>query len=121
MRKDESYTRSHATCLKSISPIAMVCSSARGVVADDDGEPEEGDADAEGDVNEGSGSTFKLRPWKQRRSAGLGATPANGVSVVPMVDRVHHLMHLWAFEWGYFEGSSKESADAPPSPCAASS
>jgi putative DNA methylase len=66
-----------------------------GVVADDDGEPEEGDADAEGDVNEGSGSTFKLRPWKQRRRAGFGATPTNGVSVVPMVDKVHRLMHLW--------------------------
>ena len=49
-----------------------------GVVADEDGEPEEGDADAEGEVNEGSGSTFKLRPWKQRRRAGFGAAPANG-------------------------------------------
>jgi len=66
-----------------------------GVVADEDGEPEEGDADAEGDVNEGSGSTFKLRPWKQRRRAGFGAAPANGLSAVPIVDLVHHLMHLW--------------------------
>jgi len=67
-----------------------------GVVADEDGEPEEGDADAEGDVNEGSGSTFKLRPWKQRRRAGFGAAPANGSSAVPILDMVHHLMHLWA-------------------------
>ncbi len=66
-----------------------------GVVADEDGEPEEGDADAEGAVNEGSGSTFKLRPWKQRRRAGFGATPSNGSSTVPIVDMVHHLMHLW--------------------------
>ena len=66
-----------------------------GVVADDDGEPEEGDADAEGEVNEGSGSTFKLRPWKQRRRAGFGTAPANGSSAVPIVDMVHHLMHLW--------------------------
>ncbi len=66
-----------------------------GVVADEDGEPEEGDADAEGDVNEGSGSTFKLRPWKQRRRAGFGGASANGSSVVPIVDTVHHLMHLW--------------------------
>jgi len=66
-----------------------------GVVADEDGEPEEGDADAEGDVNEGSGSTFKLRPWKQRRRAGFGAAPANGSSAVSIVDMVHHLMHLW--------------------------
>jgi adenine-specific DNA methylase len=67
-----------------------------GVVADDDGEPEEGDADAEGEINEGSGSTFKLRPWKQRRRAGFGGASANGSSVVPIVDTVHHLMHLWA-------------------------
>ena len=66
-----------------------------GVVAEEDGEPEEGDADAEGDVSEGSGSTFKLRPWKQRRRAGFGATPTNGFSTVPTVDMVHHLMHLW--------------------------
>ncbi len=66
-----------------------------GVVADDDGEPEEGDADAEGEVNEGSGSTFKLRPWKQRRRAGFGAAPANGSSTVPLVDMAHRLMHLW--------------------------
>jgi adenine-specific DNA methylase len=66
-----------------------------GVVADEDGEPEEGDADAEGEVNEGSGSAFKLRPWKQRRRAGFGAAPANGLSGVPIVDMAHHLMHLW--------------------------
>lgn len=66
-----------------------------GVVADEDGEPEEGDADAEGAVNEGSGSTFKLRPWKQRRRAGFGAASANGSSAVPIVDMAHHLMHLW--------------------------
>ena len=66
-----------------------------GVVADDDGEPEEGDADAKGEVNESSGSTFKLRPWKQRRRAGFGAAPSNGSSTVPIVDMVHHLMHLW--------------------------
>lgn len=66
-----------------------------GVDLDDDGEPDEGDADAEGDVTEGSGSTFKLRPWKQRRRAGLGTATVNGSSAVPLVDMAHHLMHLW--------------------------
>lgn len=66
-----------------------------GVDLDEDGEPDEGDADAEGDVTEGSGSTFKLRPWKQRRRAGLGTMPINGSSTVPSVDIAHHLMHLW--------------------------
>jgi hypothetical protein len=66
-----------------------------GVDLDDDGEPDEGDADAEGDVTEGSGSTFKLRPWKQRRRAGLGTATVNGSSTVPLVDMAHYLMHLW--------------------------
>jgi hypothetical protein len=66
-----------------------------GVDLDEDGEPDEGDADAEGDVAEGSGSTFKLRPWKQRRRAGLGTIPINGSTTVPSVDIAHHLMHLW--------------------------
>ena len=66
-----------------------------GVVAEEDGEPEEGNTDAKGDVSEGSGSTFRLRPWKQRRRAGFGATSTNGFSTVPTVDMVHHLLHLW--------------------------
>ncbi|MPZ20367.1 MAG: DUF1156 domain-containing protein [Luteitalea sp.] len=66
-----------------------------GVEQGDDGEPVEGDADAEGDVTEGSGSTFKLRPWKQRRRAGLGMATVNASVTVPLVDMAHHLMHLW--------------------------
>jgi hypothetical protein len=62
---------------------------------DDDGEPIEGDADAEGEVEEGSGSTFKLRPWKQRRRAGFGLPSQNGPGAVPIVDMAHYLMHLW--------------------------
>jgi adenine-specific DNA methylase len=66
-----------------------------GVDLDDDGEPSEGDADAEGEVTEGSGSTFKLRPWKQRRRAGFGTATVNGSATVPFVDMAHYLMHLW--------------------------
>ena len=66
-----------------------------GVDQDDDGAPDEGDADAEGEVTEGSGSTFKLRPWKQRRRAGFGMVTVNGSATVPLVDMAHHLMHLW--------------------------
>jgi hypothetical protein len=62
---------------------------------DGDGEPVEGDADAEGEVSEGSGSTFKLRPWKQRRRAGFGQPSQIGSGSVPIVDTVHYLMHLW--------------------------
>jgi hypothetical protein len=66
-----------------------------GVDEDEDGEPDEGDADAEGEVTEGSGATFKLRPWKQRRRAGFGIAAVDGSSTVPLVDMAHHLMHLW--------------------------
>jgi putative DNA methylase len=66
-----------------------------GVDQDDDGEPDEGNADAEGEVTEGSGATFKLRPWKQRRRPGLGTATVNGSTTVPLVDMAHHLMHLW--------------------------
>lgn len=66
-----------------------------GVDQNEDGEPDEGDADAEGDVDEGSGSTFKLRPWKQRRRAGFGQPVPDGNGTVPIVDMAHCMMHLW--------------------------
>jgi hypothetical protein len=66
-----------------------------GVDQGNDGEPDEGDADAEGEVTGGSGATFKLRPWKQRRRPGLGTATVNGSTTVPFVDMTHHLMHLW--------------------------
>jgi hypothetical protein len=86
---------------------------------------EDGEADAEEEAEEGSGSTFKLKPWKQRRRPTLGtdpiaeqarlrrledealgqplfddmapeARPASGKPrIVPLIDMIHHLMHLW--------------------------
>jgi len=97
-----------------------------GLEPSEDGDAvENGEADAEGEAEEGSGSTFKLKPWKQRRRATLGtdpiaerarlrrlgdeemgqplfddmapeARPASGKPrVVPVIDMIHHLMHLW--------------------------
>ena len=93
-----------------------------GVSSDDDGEPDEGDADADGEAIEGSGSTFKLKPWKQRRRPSMGIDPiaeqsrerqkdfeargeplwegagpqvVAGRRVVPLIDAIHRLMHLW--------------------------
>ena len=66
-----------------------------GVDADGDGQPDEGDADAEGDIQRGSGSSFKLRPWKKRRRSGLGVTPSGDTGRIPHIDMTHHLMHLW--------------------------
>jgi hypothetical protein len=95
-----------------------------GMDVDDDGEGDEGDADADGEVEEGSGSTFKLKPWKQRRRPTLGIDPiaeqarrareefeargpvlfdemgpnassAARSRVIPLIDSIHRLMHLW--------------------------
>jgi hypothetical protein len=91
---------------------------------DDDEDGEDADADGEGDASEGSGSTFKLKSWKQRRRPTMGIDPvaeaarqrrqdfealgqplfddvgpsATGARsrVVPLIDAVHRLMHLWA-------------------------
>lgn len=95
-----------------------------GVDTNDDGEPDEGDADAEADESpsSGTGSTFKLKSWKQRNRPGMGTDTAadtakrraaqeelqprliDGTEAqqpvvvprsVPLIDQVHRLMHLW--------------------------
>lgn len=60
--------------------------------ADGEEEPESGDAD--GEEASSSGGQFKLKAWSQRRHRGLGLEAANG-RIVPLVDQVHKLMHLW--------------------------
>jgi putative DNA methylase len=62
----------------------------------DEGDDEEADADAEGDadIEEDSGSKVKLKTWAQRRSRSLGYE-APGGKPVPLIDRIHCLMHLW--------------------------
>jgi adenine-specific DNA methylase len=94
-----------------------------GVDKNDDGEPDEGDADAEGEATEGTGSTFKLKAWKQRKRPGMGVDPLADAArsrrlreeaqprlferaepvesapaapkMMPLIDQVHRLMHLW--------------------------
>jgi hypothetical protein len=62
----------------------------------DEADEEEADADAEADADteEESGSKVKLRTWVQRKSRSLGFD-APGGKAVPLIDRVHCLMHLW--------------------------
>lgn len=61
-----------------------------------DDEDEEADADAEADpeTEEDSGSKVKLKTWAQRKGKSLGYE-APGGKPVPLIDRVHCLMHLW--------------------------
>ncbi len=88
----------------------------------DEDDEESGDDDAE--MAEGSSSTFKLKPWNKRKRPGMGYDPvvrspritpstqmgeakktdsrqfaslagSPSVGVVPLIDQIHRLMHLW--------------------------
>ena len=62
----------------------------------DETEDEEADADAEADpdADQDSGSKVKLKTWAQRKGRSLGLE-APGGKPIPLIDRVHCLMHLW--------------------------
>jgi adenine-specific DNA methylase len=68
----------------------------KGKSADEGNGDEEANADAEEnpDVEEDSGSKVKLKTWVQRKSRSLGYE-APGGKPIPLIDRVHCLMHLW--------------------------
>ena len=57
-------------------------------------EDEEPDAEDTSEVAEKQGNTVKLKTWTQRNSKSLGYE-APGGRPVPLIDRVHRLMHLW--------------------------
>jgi len=52
------------------------------------------DAEADPNTDDDSGSKVKLKTWAQRKSRSLGYE-APGGKPVPLIDRVHCLMHLW--------------------------
>ncbi|MCX6538612.1 MAG: DUF1156 domain-containing protein [Acidobacteria bacterium] len=96
-----------------------------GGVQQDQDEPDEVDDAGDDEAPEGTGSTFKLKNWKHRHGSNLGLDPvaerartrrerdeelggrlfdsgpgptANESTrprVVPLIDMVHHLMHVW--------------------------
>jgi adenine-specific DNA methylase len=61
-----------------------------------DDEEEEADADAEADAGteDDSGSKVKLKTWAQRKGKSMGYEAPSG-KPIPLIDRVHCLMHLW--------------------------
>ena len=67
----------------------------KGKAADDE-EPEEPDTDAESDdeTEDDSGNKVKLKTWAQRKNRSLGFEAPSG-RPVPLIDRIHCLMHLW--------------------------
>jgi len=59
-----------------------------------DAEIEGVDSDEAQDDEEGSGGRLKLKTWAQRKARSMGYE-APGGKPVPLIDRVHRLMHLW--------------------------
>lgn len=63
----------------------------------EDAEEDEGeiaDDDGEADDESGGGSKVKLNAWSQRRDRSMGYEAPEG-RAVPLIDRIHRLMHLW--------------------------
>lgn len=61
---------------------------------DADSEDGEGDIEADPDADSGGGSKVKLKAWNQRRGKSMGYDAPEG-KAVPLIDRIHRLMHLW--------------------------
>lgn len=57
-------------------------------------EEEDEDPDSEADADDDSGSKVKLKTWQQRKGKSLGLVAPKGRQV-PLIDRIHRLMHLW--------------------------
>jgi len=58
------------------------------------GDAEMADEGADPDAEEDSGNKVKLKTWAQRKGSSLGYEAPNG-KPIPLIDRVHCLMHLW--------------------------
>ncbi|MDP2856916.1 MAG: DUF1156 domain-containing protein [Bacillota bacterium] len=65
----------------------------RGGEDEDDDEKESTDTEDE-TRPAGSGASFRLKPWSQRRGRLLGQESPGG-RPAPLIDQVHRLMHLW--------------------------
>lgn len=57
-------------------------------------EASDDDQETDSDVTEESGSKVKLKTWLQRHGRSMGYE-APGGRPVPLIDRVHRVMHLW--------------------------
>jgi adenine-specific DNA methylase len=57
-------------------------------------EDESEEIEEEAEVEESSGSKVKLKPWHLRKSKSMGYE-APGGKPIPLIDRIHRMMHLW--------------------------
>ena len=62
-------------------------------VRDEDDEPDPDD-ESEPEENGNSGSKIKLKTWVQRKRNTMGFEAPSG-RPIPLIDRIHRLMHLW--------------------------
>ena len=70
-------------------------SSASGAADSSEGSDDgDGDANAEPSEGTGGGNKVKLKAWNQRRGKSMGIEAPEG-RVVPLIDRIHRVMHLW--------------------------
>jgi hypothetical protein len=60
---------------------------------DDDEEPDP-DVETEPEGNGDSGSKIRLKTWAQRKRRTMGYEAPSG-RPIPLIDRIHRLMHLW--------------------------
>ncbi len=58
---------------------------------DEDEDEDEDGEEGKGEEEEGTSSTVKLKPWSQRKYAGIESAELTS----PLIDKVHRLMHLW--------------------------
>lgn len=61
---------------------------------DTDSEDSDSESEADPDADSGTGSKVRLKAWNQRRSKSMGYDAPEG-KAVPLIDRIHRLMHLW--------------------------
>jgi adenine-specific DNA methylase len=60
----------------------------------DEEEDEENSEEEESDAEKGKGSKVKLKRWQQRKRKTMGYE-GYGKRPIPLIDKVHRLMHLW--------------------------
>lgn len=61
---------------------------------DDAEDSQEGNDDSDDGGGSGGGSKVKLKPWNQRKGKSMGYEAPEG-KPVPLIDRIHRVMHLW--------------------------
>lgn len=66
----------------------------KGKAAEETDDGQEDDPEADADAPEESGGKVKLKTWAQRKGRSMGYE-APGGKTIPLIDRVHRLMHLW--------------------------